>query len=347
MIRDRKIRFGIVGCGRISNKHFSALRALSGRAEVISACDTNTQALEAVRQEHGVPIYENLERMLTSEKLDVVTLCSPSGLHAEQALLAAHNRISVVCEKPMATRLDDGLSMIKEFDKNRVRLFVVKQNRLLPGVQLLKRAIEERRFGDIKLVHLNVFWSRPQEYYEHGAGWRGSWEFDGGAFMNQASHFVDLLDWLIGPVQDVQAMMSTTRKIEAEDTGVLNIRWRHGAIGSMAVTMLTYPKNLESSITILGDRGTAKLGGAAINEVQAWDFSDIRDYDEFVHRSQVIQNDDSANGHEQYYRNVIDVMRGDAKPDTDGRSGLKSLEIITAAYMAARDRTTVGLPLRF
>ena len=171
--------------------------------------------------------------------------------------------------------------------------------------------------------------------------------FDGGAFMNQASHYVDLVDWLIGPVERVQAMMSTTRDIEAEDTGVLNIKWRNGALGSMAVTMLTYPENLEGSITILGETGSVKVGGVAVNEIETWDFANKCDYDDEVQASSYQTTSIYGFGHPLYYRNVIDVMRGVAEPETDGREGLKSLEILTAAYIAARDGISVGLPLHF
>jgi UDP-N-acetyl-2-amino-2-deoxyglucuronate dehydrogenase len=163
--------------------------------------------------------------------------------------------------------------------------------------------------------------------------------------MNQASHYVDLVEWLIGPVECVQAFMSTTRDIEAEDTGVLNIKWRNGALGSMAVTMLTYPKNLEGSITILGERGTVRVGGVAVNDIQTWEFADQQDYDAEVKAANYETTSVYGFGHPLYYRNVIDVLRGNAEPETDGREGLKSLEFLTAAYIAARDRTTVGLPL--
>ena len=158
----------------------------------------------------------------------------------------------------MATRWSDGIKMVNACDKAKVKLFVVKQNRYQPALQLLKEAIKKQRFGRIYLANLNVFWTRPQTYYDQ-AKWRGTWEFDGGAFMNQASHYVDLLDWLIGPVQSVHAMMATLAiNMEAEDTGVLNIRWRSGTLGSMNVTMLTYPKNLEASLTLLGEKGSVK-----------------------------------------------------------------------------------------
>jgi len=196
-------------------------------------------------------------------------------------------------------------------------------------------------------VHINVFWTRPQSYYNQGNGWRGTWEFDGGAFMNQASHYVDLLEWLIGPVEKVQAMMSTTRDIEVEDTGVLNVKWRNGALGSMSVTMLTHPRNFEGSITILGERGTVRIGGVAVNDIQHWEFEEPADYDANVKEASYATTSVYGFGHPMYYQNVIEVMRGDSEPDTDGREGLKSLELLIAAYMSARDGRTVSLPLEY
>jgi UDP-N-acetyl-2-amino-2-deoxyglucuronate dehydrogenase len=344
-IMGRKIRIGVVGCGRISGNHLRAISQYAEDIELISACDIDDIALQQVTQDYGINGYSDLHQMLESEGLDAVVLCTPSGLHPRQAILAARHGVNVISEKPMATRYEDGVAMVNACDEAGVRLFVVKQNRKNATLQLLKRAVSEGRFGQIKMVHLNVFWTRPQEYYDHGNGWRGTWEYDGGAFMNQASHYVDLLEWLIGPVEAVQAMMSTTRQIEAEDTGVLNLKWRNGALGSMAVTMLTYPKNFEGSITILGENGTARVGGVAVNEIQAWDFADTKDYDSEIKSANYQTTSVYGFGHPLYYRNVIDVLRGDAEPETDGRAGLKSLELLTAAYIAARDRTTVGLPL--
>lgn len=345
-ILNRKIGIGVVGCGRISKNHFEAIKKFKEDFDLICLCDSNPIALEAAKREHKVPGYLSIDDMMTSEKLDVVVLCTPSGLHSAQAITAASHGVHVISEKPMATRYADGISMVEACDKQRVRLFVVKQNRHNATLQLLKRAVNEGRFGKIKMVHLNVFWTRPQEYYDAGGGWRGTWEFDGGAFMNQASHYVDLVEWLIGPVKSVQAFMSTTRNIEAEDTGVLNIEWRNGALGSMAVSMLTFPKNLEGSITILGEHGTVKVGGVAVNEIQTWEFADTKDYDDEVKNANYETTSVYGFGHPLYYKNVVDVLRGRAEPETDGREGLKSLEFLTAAYLAARDRITVGLPLK-
>ena len=267
-------------------------------------------------------------------------------MHANQAILAARFGVHVMTEKPMATRWQDGVRMVRACDEANVHLFVVKQNRRNTTLQLLKRVVDEKRFGKIHMVHLNVFWTRPQEYYDQGK-WRGTWEFDGGAFMNQASHYVDLLEWIIGPVEKVQAMMSTTRDIEVEDTGVLNVKWRNGALGSMSVTMLTYPENLEGSITILGEEGSVRIGGLAVNEIQLWNFKEAKPYDNDVKNASYETTSVYGFGHPLYYKNVIDTLRGEAEAETDGREGLKSLEMLIAAYLSARDGKTVSLPLEY
>jgi len=338
VIKNRKIRFAIVGCGRISKNHFASVEN--------AICDVDSERLKQHKEQYRLNGYLELEDMLEKEELDLVVLCTPSGIHAAQADLVARHGIHVMTEKPMATRWQDGLRMVKACDEAGVRLFVVKQNRQNSTLQLLKRAVDEKRFGKIHMVHLNVFWTRPQEYYDQ-ATWRGTWEFDGGAFMNQASHYVDLFDWLIGPIDKVQAMMSTTRDIEVEDTGVLNVRWRNGALGSMSVTMLTYPKNLEGSITILGEKGTVRIGGVAVNDIQHWEFDEPRDYDQQIKEANYQTTSVYGFGHPLYYKNVVDVLRGEAEPETDGREGLRSLEMLIAAYLSARDGKTVSLPLEY
>lgn len=346
-VTDRKIRVAIVGCGRIANNHFGSIDQHQQDIELVAICDINPNQSAPYAERYDIPAYLRMEMMLQQHKPDLVVLCTPSGLHSDQTVLAAKYGVNVMTEKPMATRWSDGVRMVKACDDADVRLFVVKQNRRNTTLQLLKRAVEEKRFGKIHMVHLNVFWTRPQAYYDQGNGWRGTWEFDGGAFMNQASHYVDLLDWLIGPVDKVQAMTSTTRDIEVEDTGVLNVRWRNGALGSMAVTMLTYPKNLEGSITILGEKGTVRIGGVAVNDIQLWEFDEPRDYDVQIQSANYETTSVYGFGHPLYYKNVVEVMRGVAEPETDGREGLKSLELLIAAYLSARDGKTVSLPLKF
>lgn len=340
----RRIRIAIVGCGRISKNHFGAIERFPDDFELVAVCDLDPQIAQAAAARHATEGYTELEAMLQEIRPDVIALCTPSGLHPGQAITAAQHGVHVITEKPMAVRWADGIRMVDACDEAGVYLFVMKQNRRNATLQLLRRAIDERRFGRIHMVQLNVFWNRDQAYYDQ-ADWRGTWEFDGGAFMNQASHYVDLLDWLIGPVEKIQAMMSTTRDIETEDTGVLNIRWRSGALGAMSVTMLTYPKNLEGSITIIGELGTVRIGGVAVNEVEHWTFADTRDYDADVPAASYETTSVYGFGHPLYYRNVVDVLRGTDEPHTDGREGLKSLELLIAAYRSARDGATVSLPL--
>jgi len=346
-IRERRIRFALVGCGRISKNHFAALREHADHAELVDVCDIDRAALEAAVSLTGAAPAATLGELLAKTTADIVVLTTPSGLHPEQTVEVATSGRHVMTEKPMATRWHDGLRMVKACDDASVRLFVVKQNRRNPTLQLLKRAVSEGRFGRIYMVNLNVFWTRPQEYYD-SAAWRGTWEFDGGAFMNQASHYVDLLDWLIGPIESLQAYTATlARNIEVEDTGVISVKWRSGALGSMNVTMLTYPKNLEGSITIIGEKGTVRVGGVAVNEIQHWQFADATEDDVRVGRASYETTSVYGFGHPLYYDNVIRVLRGEAEPETDGREGLKSLETLIAAYLSARDGRRVALPLDY
>jgi len=346
-IVGRRIRFSLVGCGRISKNHFAAIAQHADRAELVGVCDIDPQALEAAVKATGAKGYERLDDMISDCDPDIVVLCTPSGLHPEQAIQVAAAGKHVMTEKPMATRWKDGLRMVNACDAAGVRLFVVKQNRRNATLQLLKRAIDQNRFGRIYMVTINVFWSRPQSYYD-SAKWRGTWEFDGGAFMNQASHYVDLLDWLIGPVESVQAYTATlARNIEVEDSGVMNVRWRSGALGSVNVTMLTYPKNFEGSITILGEKGTVRVGGVAVNEIQHWEFAEPHPDDEKIRTASYETTSVYGFGHPLYYDNVIKTLRGEAEPETDGREGLRSLEILIAAYLSARDGRRVSLPLEY
>jgi UDP-N-acetyl-2-amino-2-deoxyglucuronate dehydrogenase len=345
-ITSRKLRVAVVGCGRIAANHFGAIEKHAEHLELVAVCDIDAVTLAAHREKYKVPGYFDVGEMLAKEVVDLAIICTPSGLHPDHVVLAARHKVHVMTEKPMATRWADGVRMVRACDEAGVRLFVVKQNRRNTTLQLLKRAVGEGRFGRIHLVNLNIFWTRPQSYYDQ-AKWRGTWEFDGGAFMNQASHYVDLLEWLIGPVEKVQAMMSTTRAIEVEDTGVLNIRWRNGALGSMNVTMLTYPRNLEGSITILGEKGSVRVGGVAVNDIQIWEFAEPRDYDSSVKDASYQTTSVYGFGHPAYYENVIATLRGEAEAETDGREGLKSLEVLIAAYLSARDSRTISLPLEY
>jgi UDP-N-acetyl-2-amino-2-deoxyglucuronate dehydrogenase len=364
-ILNRRIRIALVGCGRISKNHIKAIAIHHDRAELVAICDTQQELLdqtqlfvaEVARQNPGAASNPNQftnysDLLLSASKeganpVDLVVLATPSGLHPEQVIAAASAGLHVCTEKPMATRWADGIAMVKACDEAGVHLFVVKQNRFNSTLQLVKRQLQAGRFGQMAMVVVNVFWQRPQSYYDQ-ANWRGTWEFDGGALMNQASHYVDLLDWLVGPVESVSASMATLgRTIEVEDTAALQLRWRNGALGTMSVTMLTYPKNLEGSITLLGKTGTVKIGGPAVNQIEHWAFADERPDDAEVEEASYATTSVYGFGHPPYYANVLDALQGKAEPLCDGREGLRSLELLIGAYRSARDGRTVHLPLEY
>ncbi len=347
LVTNRRIRIAVVGCGRISLNHFNSIEAQKDQLQLVAVCDTDPQVLRAAESKYQVTGFDSLDDLLHGSDADLVVLCTPSGMHPAQAIQVARAGKHVMTEKPMATRWTDGLRMVRECDEAGVRLFVVKQNRRNATLRLLKTAMEKRRFGRVYMVTINVFWTRPQSYYDT-AKWRGTYEFDGGALMNQASHYIDLVDWLIGPVESVQAYVATlARDIQVEDTATVGVRWRSGALGSVNVTMLTYPRNLEGSITIIGEKGTVRVGGVAVNEIQTWEFEDKQPEDEAIKSANYETTSVYGFGHPLYYNNVIKVLRGEADPETDGREGLRSLELLIASYLSARDGRRVALPLEF
>jgi UDP-N-acetyl-2-amino-2-deoxyglucuronate dehydrogenase len=342
---DRNVRIALIGCGRISASHVGAIDKIEG-LELAAVADVEVDRARSVAADRRIPAFRTIEELLAGVEFDVVAICTPSGLHPAHGIAAARAGKHVVTEKPMAISLADADALVQACDAAGVHLFVVKQNRLNPPIQLLRRAVDKGRFGRIYLANTTVRWTRPQEYYD-AARWRGTWEFDGGAIMNQASHYVDLIQWLVGPVESVVAKTATlARRIETEDTGIAVLRFRSGALGVIEVTVLAYPRNFEGSITILGEKGTVKIGGTAVNRVEHWQFADYDDDDKLVEAASTSPPTIYGFGHEGYYRNVLAVLRGEANPGTDGREGRKSLELILGIYESAKTGREVPLPLR-
>ena len=338
-------KIGLVGCGRIAGNHFKAI-AEEPAFDLVAVCDINKKRVEAAAKEQGVPAFTTLKKMIDDVPMDILSVCTPSGIHPQNGILAAEHGIHVLTEKPMATRLEEADALIRACDTHGVQLFVIKQNRLNTTMQLLKRSIDKGRFGKIYQAAVNVFWQRPQDYYDQSK-WRGTWEFDGGAFMNQASHYVDALEWLIGEPENVMAMTATmARNIETEDMGAAVVRFRNGVIATMNVSMLTYPKNYEGSITILGEKGTVKIGGIAVNTIEKWEFEEYDDDDKVVMESNYNPPNVYGFGHLGYYTNVAKVLKGEKEPDTDGRGGRKSLELILAIYKSSQTGKRIALPLK-
>lgn len=346
-VKGRRVRFALVGCGRIAQNHFDAIAQHSSHAELVDVCDIDQGALDAAVRKTGAVPHKSIGDLLAQTNADAVILTTPSGLHAPQGIEVARAGLHVVSEKPMATQLRDGIAMNAACEAAGVRLFVVKQNRRNATLQLLKGAIDQGRFGRIYMVSINVFWTRPQEYYD-AAPWRGTWALDGGAMMNQASHYADLLDWLVGPIESLHAYSATlARKIEAEDTAVVSLKWKSGALGSMSVTMLTYPRNLEGSITVLGENGTVRIGGVAVNEIQHWEFAESQPEDANIATASYATTSVYGFGHPLYYENVIATLKGEVEPYTDGREGLRSLEVLAAIYQSAREGAPVNFPIEY
>jgi UDP-N-acetyl-2-amino-2-deoxyglucuronate dehydrogenase len=341
-ISGRKIRLGFLGCGRISQKHFEALEWHKDNIEVVAVCDEVADRADAAAARIGTKAYKSLDAMLT-EKLDVVTVATPNGLHPAQVMQVADNGVHVITEKPMAIKWEDGVKMHEHCLAKKVQLFVVHQNRFNDTVIALHKAVTEGRFGKIYMVTSNVFWTRPQDYYDKDGAWHGTKDMDGGAYLTQASHYVDLMQWIVGgKPKSVYANLKTlARKIETEDSGVATFEWDNGIIGAMNVTMLTYPKNFEGSITVLGEKGTVRIGGVAMNVVEHWEFADKRPEDAAI----LTTNYETASvygfGHVRYYENVVNVFRGVAAPLIDGAEGLKSLRLLTAIYDSSEEGKVV------
>lgn len=340
------LKFGLVGCGRISPKHLDALGQLP-QAQLVAVCDIQKDRADRIAAERpGVHAYHDLDAMLARQQdLDVVSVLTPSGLHAEHSIQAARAGKHVVVEKPMALRLEDADAMLEACDRAGVKLFVVKQNRYNVPVQQVRRALEAGRFGRLLLGTVRVRWSRRQAYYDHDA-WRGTWALDGGVFSNQASHHVDLLQWMLGPVKAVFARTARyLASIEAEDTGVAVLTFENGATGIIEATTATRPKDLEGSLSILGDSGTAEIGGFAVNEMRTWQFEKPEPGDaEVLASAREAPPNVYGFGHRAYLKNVVDALQARGSALVDGLEGRKSLELIHAIYESAHTGREVRVP---
>lgn len=344
---DRKIRLGFAGCGRISKQHFDALKQHHENIEVVAVCDPKKDKGTTAAQLFNAHCYTDLSDMLTKEKLDLVTIATPNGLHPSNVMQVADRGIHVITEKPMAIIWEDGLKMHRHCLDKKVQLFVIHQNRFNDTVLALHKAIKANRFGKIYMITSNVFWTRPQEYYDKEGDWHGTKSMDGGAYLTQASHYVDLMQWMAGgnPTLVYANLKTLARKIETEDTGVATFEWDNGIIGAMNVTMLTYPKNLEGSVTILGEKGTVRIGGVAMNKIEHWEFADIEPNDKGILEQNYETSSVYGFGHVRYYENIINVFRGKDKPLIDGGEGLKSLLLLDAIYRSHALKQPISISL--
>lgn len=351
-----KLKFAIIGCGRISHNHIEALANNIEEAELVAVCDIIAEKMdknvgeyyehveknrridsenkyieEIAATKEKVKKYIDYKEMLEKEDIDVVSICTESGYHAKHAIDCLNAGKHVLVEKPMALSSADADKMIRLAKEKKLKLGVCHQNRFNPPIQKLRRAIEEGRFGKIINGTARILWNRNDGYYKQ-ASWRGTKKLDGGTLMNQCIHNIDLLQWMMGSeVERIHAERDTfLRDIEMEDFGAILIRFKNGSIGIVEGSACVYPKNLEETLSIFGEKGTVVIGGLAVNEIKTWQFADERDYDKEDGSTEV----DSVygKGHTPLYKDFIDAINEGREPLVSGKEGKKALEIILKAY---------------
>lgn len=332
------IHFALIGCGRIAQRHAEHINKFG---KLVAVCDNVKEKADALANQYNARAYYNAADLLANEKdINVVSICSPNGLHATHSIQALKAGFNVLCEKPMAINVSDCGEMIKVAEQMNKRLFAIKQNRFNPPVEAVKKIIDEGKLGKIFSVQLTCFWNRNADYYHNS--WKGTKDLDGGTLYTQFSHFVDLLYWMIGDIKDVEAYTANYTHqdiIEFEDTGAVILKFQNGAIGTINYTVNSYGKNMEGSLTIFGEKGTVKIGGQYLNELE---YQNIEGYKiENLPVGNTANNygnyQGSMSNHDKVYENVVDVLTNNASISTSAFEGLKTVEIIDKIYYKAKN----------
>lgn len=330
------INFALIGCGRISERHIENIVKF-GR--LIAVCDIDRDRANLIANQNNANAYYNIDQLLKNEKsVDVVSIATPNGLHAEHTIKSLNSGFHVLCEKPMAISVYDCGEMIKAAERNNKRLFAVKQNRFNPPVEAVKSTIDKGLLGEIYSIQLSCFWNRNSNYYE--SSWKGTKEFDGGTLYTQFSHFVDLLYWLVGDVKKVKSFLRNFGHkgvIEFEDTGVVILEFYNGVIGTINYTVNSYSKNMEGSLTIFGSKGTVKIGGQYLNELEYQDIENFKIEDLPIGNKPNNYGTyfGSMSNHDKVYENLINVFNNNAVVSTSAFEGLKTVEIIDKIYQSS------------
>lgn len=333
------IQFAVIGCGRIAQRH---AEHISKRGTLVAVCDTVAEKADAMAAKYNAKAYYSLESLLAdAPAVDVAAICSPNGLHAAHSIACLNGGYNVLCEKPMALSASDCGEMIKAAERNNKRLFSIKQNRFNPPVAAVKKIIDEGKLGKIYSVQLSCFWNRNEDYYHNS--WKGTNDLDGGTLYTQFSHFIDLLYWMIGDVKNAKAFTGNYAHqgiIEFEDTGAVILEFANGAIGTVNYTVNSYGKNMEGSLTIFGEKGTVKIGGQYLNELE---YQNIEGYKiENLPAGNTANNygnyQGSMSNHDKIYDNVIDVLQNNASISTSSFEGLKTVEIIEKIYSSVKEK---------
>lgn len=334
---NSSINFAIVGCGRIAQRH---AEHISKRGQLVAVCDIVQEKAEKLAATYGAKAYTNYADMLSNEKeIDMIAVCSPNGLHAQHSIDGLKAGFHVLCEKPMGLSVKECGEMIQTAERANKRLFAIKQNRYNPPVAAVKDLIDAGKLGNVLSVQLSCFWNRNTDYYANS--WKGTKDLDGGTLYTQFSHFIDLLYWLIGDVEDVAAYMGNFAHegiIEFEDTGVVILKFTNGAIGTVNYTVNSFDKNMEGSLTIFGEKGTVKIGGQYLNELEYQQIQDFRieNLPEGNKANNYGNYTGSMSNHDKVYDNLIDVLTHNAPITTSSYEGMKTVEIIEKIYRAAK-----------
>jgi predicted dehydrogenase len=339
------IKIGLLGCGRIAKRHAELLKSgVIAGAELVAVCDSDSKRVKLFSSTYGVPAFYSIESLLSDSTADAIAVLTPSGLHAEHAIQVAQAGKHVIVEKPMALKLQDADAMIAACDRAAVKLFVVKQNRFNVPVIKAREALDAGRFGRLVLGTVRVRWCRDQAYYDQDA-WRGSWALDGGVLTNQASHHIDMLEWFMGEVDSVHARSTTALvDIETEDTAVATLRFSNGALGVIEATTAARPRDIEGSLSVLGEKGAVEIAGFAVNQIKVWQFTDQLASDADVMAKYSVNPPNVYGfGHQAYYHHVIDCLTNGSPALVDGLEGRRSLELISALYESIESGREVSL----
>ena len=345
------MRYALIGCGRIATNHMKA--AVNNQLEISAVCDVVPEHMEVLLAKHelqndiSILRYTDYKSMIQEVKPDLVSIATESGIHAEIALFCIDHGVHVIIEKPMAMSISDANEIIRCSEEKHVKVSACHQNRFNIAVQEMRHALEAGRFGRLSHGSIHVRWNRNQGYYDQ-APWRGTWAQDGGALMNQCIHGIDLLRWTFGG--EIEEVYGQTRQqfhdyLEAEDVGMAVVKFKNGAIATIEGTTNVYPKNLEETLYIFGEKGTVKIGGTSTNNIDVWDFSDESEADI---KNKGLQEETSnvyGNGHTSLFADMIDAIQNDRKPYVDAYAGRDALELVLAIYKSQKEGCAVSLPL--
>lgn len=345
------MKYALIGCGRISPNHIAA--AQNNNLELVAICDVvpdnmNDKMLK-FKLTDTVKQYTDYKTMLDKEQPELVAICTESGKHAEIALYCINHGCNCIIEKPIALSLSDADAIINASIKNHVKVSACHQNRFNKSVQIIREAVDMNRFGKMFYGTAHIRWCRDHEYYDR-ASWRGTWAQDGGALMNQCIHNIDLLRWMMGnEIDEVFGMTDRLNHdyIEAEDFGIALIKFKNGSYGIVEGTTDVYPKNLEETLYLFGEKGTIKAGGQSVNVIEEWRFADLLDNPETV-KERFHENPPNVYGygHTPLYADVINAVENDRQPYVTAMDGKRALELVLAIYKSAAEGKSVKLPLK-